>query len=382
MSGDFFAWRGSGPTVTDAVEPNRPVRADSDAALIDCDVHNRLQNAATLRNYLPRKWRSYHETYGLRAPHLAAYLPTPRAAAARTDSWPPRGGPPGSDLAFMQEQLLDRWNISYAVLNPLDAIRFAEEFREYSAALMRALNEWLEAEWLAADPRFVASICVAFEEPDLAVREIRRLGESSRFVQVLANARTRAPLGNHRYWRIYEIAESLDLPIAVHVGGIAGHTVTGAGMPSYYFEDHGGYPQAFQAQLTSMIAEGVFERFPRLKVIFLEGGFSWIAPLMWRLDAAWRLLHKEIPQVRQEPSSYIREHLWVTTQPIEEPERPEYFMRAVNRLGMDHAFLFSTDYPHWDFDAPDATLPRAVSADFKRKVFTDNAKALYGFTDE
>jgi uncharacterized protein len=377
---DFFAWDTRAPSAGTA-ELDVPAPRDDERSepLIDADVHTRLPSNATLAKYLSPRWRRYYEQFGLRAPHLAAHLLRPRAAACREDSWPPAGGPPGSDPEFFREQLLDRWGISYALVNPLDVIRFAEEPAEYSAALTSALNDWALEEWLEPDDRLYGSICCAFEDGDLAAAEIERLGGHPRFKQILLNARTREPLGARRYWKLYEAAEAYDLPIAVHVGGLARNTITGAGWPSTYYEDHSGYPQAFHAHITSMVAEGVFERFPGLKLILEEGGFAWVPPLMWRFDRAWEQLRDEIPGVTQPPSHYIRKHFWFTTQPIEEPEHPEQFTQILEQLGMDDRIMFSSDYPHWDFDAPNQALPRTLTSEQRRAIRYANAAALYGF---
>ena len=57
----------------------------------------------------------------------------------------------------------------------------------------------------------------------------------------------------------------------------------------------------FEAQLTSLIAEGAFERFPELRVVLLESGFGWLPPLLWRLDKEWKGLRREIPWVKHAP---------------------------------------------------------------------------------
>jgi predicted TIM-barrel fold metal-dependent hydrolase len=98
---------------------------------------------------------------------------------------------------------------------------------------------------------------------------------------------------------------------------------------------------------------------------------------MWRLDMAWELLGDEVPEVTRPPSEVIREHIWFTTQPIEEPERPDYFTQLMQDMGMDDRALFATDYPHWDFDAPDHSLPRSLDEKLRRKIFSGNAVALY-----
>ena len=108
--------------------------------------------------------------------------------------------------------------------------------------------------------------------------------------------------------------------------------------------------------------------------MLIEGGFAWLPPLMWRLDRAWKQLRAEVPHLTRLPSEYIREHIWLTTQPMEEPPRPEHFAELLEQLGMDDRMMFATDYPHWDFDAPDRRdpeLPRPPT--LRRAIMADNA---------
>lgn len=353
--------------------------------LVDCDIHNYLPSPEALNQYLPERWRSHYQLFGIRSPNYAAFFPTrPRAMAARSDAWPPHG-PPGSDLDFLREQHLDAWGITAAVLNPIEQIFMGSEFEPYAGALTSAVNQHTLEKWLDKEPRLYGSICVPYEDPDKSVAEIRRLGNDPRFLQVLVTLRTRELLGNRRYWPIYEAAVEHDLPVAVHVGGISGNAITGAGFPSYYFEDHGGYPQACQAQVISLVCGGVFEAFPALRWVLQECGFAWVPSLCWRLDRAWKLLRDEIPELQRPPSEYVREHFWYTTQPIEEPERPGQFSQLLEQLdamGIADRLLFSSDYPHWDFDAPNRALPREMSRELRDAVLSAHAMALYGLGED
>ena len=137
---------------------------------------------------------------------------------------------------------------------------------------------------------------------------------------------------------------------------------------------------AFQDQLTSLICEGVFERFPTLQLVLIEGGIAWLAPLMWRLDRAWALLRQEAPHLTRLPSELIGEHVWATTQPIDEPPRSSDFPMLLEQLGMTDRILFATDYPHWDFDAPDRALPTSLSAAARNAILHGNAHKLYRLT--
>lgn len=352
-------------------------RRRSRVAVIDCDIHNTPPNEQALYPYLPQRWRRYHELFGMRDFSGGRY-PRANPMAARRDAWPPSGGPPGSDLAFLREQLLDAWGIEYGILNPLIQAH-CQLHLEYGAAMARAINDWMIAEWLEPEPRLRASICVSPYDADLAAQEIDRLGSDPRFVQVLFAARTSEPLGRRRFWKIYEAAQRHDLPVGVHFGSAGGVPITGAGWPSYYIEDHCGMPQTFQAHLTSLVCEGVFEHFPGLKFVAIEGGFAWLPALMWRLDRSWRRLREEVPHLRRAPSEYLREHLWLTTQPMEEPARPEHFHQLLEHLDMTDRLMFATDYPHWDFDAPDQALPVKLPVEVERKIMAENARALFRF---
>lgn len=345
-------------------------------AIIDCDIHNAVPDDATLYRYLPARWRRYHEMIGLRG-HYGGYYPRAYKNAARHDSWPPSGKPPGGDLEFMQSQLLDAWNIEVGILNPLYGAG-GQVHLEYGAALASAVNDWQLAEMVEPEPRLKASIVVAYEDGDLAAAEIDRLGDHPGCVQVLLVVRTQEPLGRRKYWKMYEAAVRHNLPIGIHFGGTGGGPLTGAGWPSHYIEDHCGMPQAFQAQVVSMVYEGLFTEFPDLKIVLIEGGFAWLPPLMWRMDRQWERMGEEIPAVQERPSDIIRRHFWVTTQPMEEPPQRRHFRQLLDQMQMDDRLMFATDYPHWDFDAPDRAFPIELDPVRKQKFMLDNARQLYG----
>jgi predicted TIM-barrel fold metal-dependent hydrolase len=176
---------------------------------------------------------------------------------------------------------------------------------------------------------------------------------------------------------MYEAAVEHDLPLGVHYGGWGRGPITGTGFGSYYIEDQVGMATAFQDQLTSLVVEGVFERFPTLRVVLIEGGIAWLAALMWRLDRAWKLLRAEAPHLDRLPSEAIREHVWLTTQPMDEPTGAGDLGVLFDHLDMDDRIMFATDYPHWDFDSPERAIPKALGADRRRRILRDNAHALY-----
>ena len=349
-------------------------------AVIDGDIHHydAYNDAVVERGvfpYLSKRWQRHHEMIGRRG-HAGGSYPRAQVNAARADSWPPSGRPPGSDLDFMREQLLDAWNMDYGILVPL-AGAGSQLNLDYGAGLAQAINDWQIAEWLEPEPRLRASIDVPYEDGNLAAAEIRRVGGHKGFVQVILAARTMEPLGRRKYWPMYEAAVEYDLPIGIHFGGVGTGPITGAGWPSFYIEDHGGMPQSFQAQIISLVCEGVFEHFPSLRIVLIEGGFAWLPALAWRLDQSWRRLRAEVPVLKRAPSEYIRDHFWLTTQPMEEPRQPHHFKQMLEHLNGAERLMFATDYPHWDFDSPDQALPSDLPFEVRRKIMAENARAFY-----
>jgi predicted TIM-barrel fold metal-dependent hydrolase len=99
--------------------------------------------------------------------------------------------------------------------------------------------------------------------------------------------------------------------------------------------------------------------------------------VMWRLDKNWKALRSECPWLTQKPSEIIVEHFRLTTQPIEEPDDDKHLLQIFEMMDAAHTLMFSSDYPHWDFDSPQQAFPR-LPADLKRRIFAENARELYG----
>jgi uncharacterized protein len=346
--------------------------------LIDCDVHTQLPSLAALKRYLPRRWHVYYDQ--LPRPSLPEIGLRPAPDFYRQDTFPATG-PPGSDLALMREQLLDRFGVTRAILAPFEIVVFPQQ-GELSAAVFEALNESTEQDWLAHDERFFGAITVPLEDGLAAAREIERRAANPRFVSVLVTVATREPLSDAKYWPIFEAAEAHGLPVSVHVAGWSG-TEGCSGWGVYHAERHGTWPQAFATQMVSLVSGRVFERFPRLQIVLEEAGIAWVAPLMGRLDRAWESMREEVPHIGCRPSQTIREHFWFTTQPLDEPEQSIELAQMLDHLAMDERILFATDYPHWDFDDPTRVLPAAVVGKRRREmIMSRNALAAFRFDSD
>lgn len=358
--------------------------ASTKLAIADCDVHPRPAGTGiggvskSLYPYLSQRWQDHVQEFGIqyRQPwEKGPAYPKGQPQACRIDAWP-EGDMPGSNLAFMAKQHLDPNNVALGILNPLTSGQGAMN-PDLSAAITHATNEWQVAEWTSRDSRLRASVVVPYEDPEASVKELELRAGDPNFAQVLLLSRTAEPLGSRKYWPIYETAAAARLPIGVHAFGYGGWPISAGGWGSYYLEEMIGHAQAQQSLLASMIFEGVFERFPTLKVVLIEGGLAWAPALGWRMDRLWQKLRKEVPQVKRPPSEYMRSNVWYTTQPIEEPDPRTQLADVFDWLGWDRV-LFATDYPHWDFDDPAHALPLKMTEAQRQAIFRDNARAVFG----
>ena len=359
--------------------PEIPFELGSGLDGIDCDIHPALPGMATLLPYLDDHWREQVTVRGIDGLDLASF-PHRVPANGRPD-WreAERGAKPhakpGSSLAGVQRDALDAFASRRAICNPLYGVQ-AVYNAHFAAALARAMNDWMAAEWLDREPRLAASIVVAPQHPELAVDEIERRAGDPRFVQVLLLAMGETPLGKPAHWPIYAAAERHRLPIGIHAGTTARHATTSNGWPSYYLEDYAANAQGFQAQLLSLVYEGVFTKFPALRVVLIEAGFTWLPNFMWRANKTWRGVRAEVPWIDRPPADIIREHVRFTLQPSDAPPDAASLERVIEQIGSDALLLFSTDYPHWQFDGSDA-FPAGFPAGLRDRVLRDNPLATY-----
>src|SRR5712675_3596679 len=322
------------------------------ATRIDCDIHPAVGGTrTTLLPYLDDHWKEQVVSRAIDGLDLNSYPPD-MPLSGRAD-WRPANGKPGSDLAMVQRG-------AQAVFDSYMA-----------AAFCKAINDWIAAEWLSKDPRLSASIVVPMQAPDLAVEEIERRAGDNRFVSVLVLAQGETLLGRRHYWPVYQVAEKHKLPIAVHAGSRYRMAPSSIGWPSYRYEYYLAEAQAFQAQVLSLIYEGVFLKFPGLKVVLMESGVSWLPAFMWRANKTWRGVRVEVPWIDREPAAIMRDHIRLTTQPFDSPPDAKGVADIIDMIDCDKMFLFASDYPHWQFDGDDA-IPPHLPASLVSRMCADN----------
>ena len=377
-------------TVKEASAPTSEGR--SKVTTVDCDVHPHLkQGIKSLAPYLSKAWQrrmlgGVQESWATEVYASQTTLPKNDlyinpVGSMRRDAFPADGSVPGSSPELMAEQLLDGCQVDRAVLIVGNAFGLgALPDPDVAAALAATMNEWLAAEWLAHDERFRAALVVAPQDPELAAAEIDRAGDRDGIVAVFLPLMG-VLMGNRHYYPIYAAAERHGLPIILHPNSVDGiyqqATTMAGGVPTYYVEWHAALTQIFQANTNSLVCHGVFEKYPGMQVVIAEGGIAWLPDLLWRLDKNWEALRDEVPWVKRRPSEYVFDHCHFTTQPFLEPSKREHLLAMLEMVQAERTLLFSSDYPHWDFDDPMRALA-GLPKEMAERIRGANAVDLYG----
>ncbi|MGE3644081.1 MAG: amidohydrolase family protein [Beijerinckiaceae bacterium] len=341
---------------------------------IDCDMHINVPGVRTLMPYMSDYWQDQIATRYIDRSSFAHMNYPPRSPLSCREDWRPVDGPlkgvAGGGLADVQANLLDAFGLKLAVANVFHGSNslFNEDM---GAEFAKAINEWVVREWLDREPRLRATVTVHAQNPALAVQEIERRAGDPRFVAVQLPLMGDAPLGRRIYWPIFEAAQRYGLSLAVHAGSTYRHPLSGAGFGSYQIEDYIHMSTSFENLIVSFLAEGVFEKFPDMKLVCMESGFTFIPTLMWRANKTWRGVRAEVPWIGEPPAEIIRRHVRFTLQPVDAPRDAKILGRILEQIDCEDMLLFSTDYPHWQFDGEDV-LPDGLPAELVQKILTDN----------
>jgi len=224
-----------------------------------------------------------------------------------------------------------------------------------------------------------SALPVPYSDVDASLDLIERLGTEEAFRGIyMVTGGAEPPLGNRKYEPIYELAEEMGLPVVFHTGG--------SGLDSYhtkgyskFIETHTlGFLESNMSQLTSLLIQGIPEKFPDLKMVFLESGVFWVGALGQRLDTEYLKRQSEAPLLEQRPSDYIRDRFYFGTQPIENPRNPDHMEAAIEMLGGADSLMYASDYPHWDFDRPQSITDLEFLSDAeKERIMWRNAAEVF-----
>lgn len=274
---------------------------------------------------------------------------------------------------------MDLLNVTEAIVTPTKNLYLGCVLHDDLAVAMgHAYNAWTLDQIFDPDDGIYGPVVVAPQKPYKAAEEIDDRADEDAIVAVfIPSGGIHPPLGNERYYPIYEAASDAGLPVMMH-------NASGTQMLSFplqflgsnrYMSNHAAtHAMIHMTHITDMITRGVPVRFPDLEFVFQEAGLGWIPYIKKRLDNEYSEKREDAPMLEKMPSEYMDDQFYFTSQPVEGAKDPDYITNIVRLLGQQN-LMFSSDYPHPDFDYSDA-LFRAL-----RGAFDDEQVAeVYGQT--
>ncbi len=354
--------------------------------IIDLDVHHLWTHPDEVIQYLPKEWHEYAQAYPRR--RLIPGYSTVSGVSNRArliGSVEPGGG----TLYETMRRHIDA-NNTYRCLLTHDSGQYGAQLNTpFGTALCSAVNDWNIDRWLNRDERFYSLVVINPVDPAAAATEIRRVGRHPRIVGVLlAGNQLGRAFGDPLYDPIHAAAADLGLHLVLHFGGTSDRPGAGIAMSGGHAGNsvvkNSQFSQQGMHYLSSFISNGVFERYPSLKVLVLEYGVAWIPYVMFRLDQYYDILRMESQWVKKLPSEYVLEHVKFGTQPLElspSPKQlsPKQLVQLLQTVdGIEELLCFATDWPHSTADDPNF-IGRLLPQAWHRKVFTDNACRFFGW---
>lgn len=256
---------------------------------------------------------------------------------------------------------------------------------DYAAALARAYNQWLVETWISEDAGLFGAVLAAPHDAHNAAQEIGRHGAHKRIVGVvLPTAGMSALWGDRRFDPIYAAAEAAGLPVILH--GADGVMVPSSVNQVTQFASE--FDQSTldtsliaMANMTHMVGTGVLARYPRLRLLFLGAGISWLTHMMLRLDKEYNENRRDVPYYDDRVSLAIKRQVWVGAHPVEDCGSPGDLDDLIRiSCGIDRV-VFGAHWPLSHADAPERVAATLGSDEARRKVLGANARTLFGIGD-
>lgn len=309
--------------------------------IVDGDGHV-MEDQAAMARYIPEPYAEMQRGGAVFPPldhlHIAGGK-TPKGAFRQV-------GPDGwseflEDLGFKATVLYPTAGLAYGrIVN-----------RDWAIAATHAYNDWLYDTYLRVSPRFKGMGLIPLQEPDEAVSELRRIVQEQGMCGAMLPATGLSePLGAKRYWPVYEEAERLGCCLAIHGGA---HGGIGLDYLNVHAGVHGlGHPFGILVSFASIIFNGIFDKFPGVRIAFLEAGVAWLPMAMERFHASYstHIAHDprgELLQLRpgEKVSGYIRRHIQEGRIYVGMEGDEPLLGQAVRMVG-NSPFLYSSDFPH------------------------------------
>ena len=290
-------------------------------------------------------------------------------------------------------EFMDQVGISRAVLFPTAGQRIGRIVdRDYAVGAARAYNDWLAETYLRRDARFRGIALVPMHDTEAALEELHHAYSELGMSAVLFPATgVHLNLGAKPYWPVYAEAARLGCPIVVHGGGhwdLGMETMnvsTGANAI--------GHPMSLAIALAEMVLNDLFNRYPGLRVAYLEGGPMWFLMALERLSRSFEAGTPVNPRgellslpAGETVADYIRE-LVEAGRLVVGIEGGETDLAYAIRVAGDKAFMFSSDFPHEvnvqtvKKEIHELCEREEISSAAKQAILRDNAGRFYGFAE-
>jgi len=360
--------------------------------IVDAAIHPVVARPEHIRAYMEEPWRSTAYVPAIDAfdfiPPGGGYMPelvsdpaalsnSPAGELFRVIGSPPvpadAPAMPGSDPGVARRFLFDR-GAEAAILVPKTRGIVADV--NLGNVICSATNSWLSSTWLTKgdrDGRYRGSIRVDPRDPDAAVAEIERWSQDPNMVQVVVPLESRSLYGERRYEPIWKAAAEHGLPVAVMADGNFG--MQGI---RYFAELSLLGPLNFYQHLISLVVQGVLERIPDLKLVFVDGGYDLLMPVFWRTDKDWKGLRFATPWVERPPTQYFAGRVFFCMYSLElGPTDPSKRSEWWEVSGGGDSVMYASRFPRWSYLDP-AVAARSVPEGVRARVMGENAAKLYG----
>jgi predicted TIM-barrel fold metal-dependent hydrolase len=282
---------------------------------------------------------------------------------------------PHRDITLM-ERWMDSLGVDMAIMFPTPMLNLANCPRiEVEVGLARAYNAWLCDNILDKDPRIKSMLYLPFHDPEACIKTVEHFAGKKGVIGFMVTSTHQRSVFQNGYIRLYKMLEERGLPLAFHsaTGGEPGLRLF-----NKFFGVHAlGFCWNNMLYMTNWLINGMPERFPKLKTIWIESGLAWIPFLMQRLDNEYMMRSSEVPLLKRKPSEYIRE-MYFSSQPMEMVDNRKSLELTFELINAKTQLLYASDFPHWDMDLPSTIydLPFIDEA-AKRNILGGNAQRIF-----
>ena len=274
-----------------------------------------------------------------------------------------------------------RWmnamGVDYACLFPTPMLFLGTHPQvEIEVAMARAYNRWLCDTILEHEPRIISMLYLPFNDPEATYQMVKDFGHRKGVKGFMVTAPRYKPVHDNAYMKTYRLLEEMGLPISFHAA--YNWNDQSLQLTNRFIGVHAlGFMWFNMVHMTNWVVNGIPERFPKLKVMWIESGLTWAYSLMQRLDHSYKMRTSDCPSLKRKPSEYMRE-MYFSSQPMEMPDDPSILEATFKMINAQTQLVWSSDYPHWDFDLPGVIydLP-FLDEQSKRNILGGNAAKLF-----